>query len=76
MLRPEDLIPRELFVSDGAIRTDVVEAPETRFASDTAAYRPLRGGCEIGAGSVSGTLGGVVYDATDNDRFCLPVTMF
>jgi len=32
MLRAEDLIPRELFVSDGAIRTDVVETPETRLA--------------------------------------------
>jgi hypothetical protein len=62
-LGPSSLVPAELRLPDGKIvRTDVVEDPSAVFTpdQDSAAYRPVPGGCEIGAfgSAFLGTLGG------------------
>src|SRR6266511_3028859 len=62
-LGPSSLVPTELRLPDGkVVRTDVVEDPSAVFTADqdSAAYRPVPGGCEIGAfgSAFLGTLGG------------------
>jgi len=62
-LTPSSMVPRELPLPDGTVvGTDVVEDPSAVFTpdQDTAAYRPVPGGCEIGAlgSAFLGTLGG------------------
>jgi hypothetical protein len=63
-LRPEEVLPRSIDGAGGEVRVDVVERERPRFTVDQAKYRPLLGGCEIRGGG-RGTLGGVLYDATD-----------
>jgi hypothetical protein len=66
-LNPDELIPRRIVADDVEVRTDVVEVGEPRFvAVDTASYRPIRGGCQIGnARGAAGTAGAVMYDRRD-----------
>jgi hypothetical protein len=61
-LGPSTMVPREVPLPNGrTVEVDVVEDPqEYTVEQDTATYRPVAGGCEIGrfgSGSV-GTLGG------------------
>jgi hypothetical protein len=62
-LTPSTIVPRELRLPDGSVvGTDVVEDPSAVFTvdQDTATYRPVPGGCEIGpfGSAFLGTLGG------------------
>lgn len=62
-LTSSTIVPRELRLPDGSVvRTDVVEEAESVFTpdQDSAAYRPVPGGCEIGplGSAFLGTLGG------------------
>jgi hypothetical protein len=62
-LGPSAIVPRELRLPDGTVvGTDVVEEPGGFFTpdQDSAAYRPVPGGCEIGplGSAFLGTLGG------------------
>jgi len=62
-LGPSVIVPKELRLPDGKIvGTDVVEDPGAIFTpdQDSAAYRPVPGGCEIGplGSAFLGTLGG------------------
>jgi hypothetical protein len=68
-LHPNELVPRLVVADDAEVRTDVVEAGEPRFvAVDTASYRPVRGGCQIGTAlGGSGTAGAVMYDRRDQN---------
>jgi hypothetical protein len=72
-LRSDEVVPRQLDSLEGSVLTDVIEVAEPRFHLDTAQYRPLIGGCQIGVpvagGSPgargAGTLGAILYDAID-----------
>lgn len=62
-LTDSTIVPRELRLPDGSVvRTDVVEDSSAVFSpdQDSAAYRPVPGGCEIGplGSAFLGTLGG------------------
>lgn len=62
-LTASTMVPRELRLPDGSVvGTDVVEDPSGVFTpdQDTATYRPVPGGCEIGpfGSAFLGTLGG------------------
>lgn len=62
-LTPSTIVPRELQLPDGSVvGTDVVEDPSGVFTpdQDSAAYRPVPGGCEIQpfGSAFLGTLGG------------------
>jgi hypothetical protein len=62
-LSSSTMVPRELSLPDGTVvRTDVVEEADAVFTpdQDSAAYRPVPGGCEIGplGSAFLGTLGG------------------
>src|SRR5918999_6429843 len=62
-LGPSAVVPKELRLPDGkVVGTDVVEDPSGVFTpdQDSAAYRPVPGGCEIGplGSAFLGTLGG------------------
>jgi hypothetical protein len=62
-LTSSTIVPKELRLPDGSVvRTDVVEDPSFVFSpdQDSAAYRPVPGGCEIGpfGSAFLGTLGG------------------
>jgi hypothetical protein len=62
-LGPSAVVPKELRLPDGkSVGTDVVEDPAAVFTpdQDSAAYRPVPGGCEIGpvGSAFLGTLGG------------------
>jgi len=66
-LRLDERVPRVLDVDGDEVGTDVVEVGEPRFvAVDTATYRPLRGGCQIGTAGGFGTAGAVMYDRRDS----------
>lgn len=62
LLRTHEISPREVRLPNGrAVEVDVVEEPaEYTVEQDTATYRPVPGGCEIGAfgSGLVGTLGG------------------
>jgi hypothetical protein len=66
-LPAEQRVPVELDTDGEVVRTDVVEIAEPRYVEvDTATYRPVRGGCQIGAaGGGAGTAGAVMYDRRD-----------
>jgi hypothetical protein len=64
-LRSDEVIPRQLDTHEGSVLTDVIEAEEPRPFQDTAQYRPLIGGCQIMTVPSGGTLGSILYDATD-----------
>jgi hypothetical protein len=65
-LRLDQRVPRLLDVDGDEVRTDVVEVGEPHYvAVDTASYRPVRGGCQIGAADGAGTAGAVMYDRRD-----------
>jgi hypothetical protein len=64
-LRSDEVIPRQLDTYEGPVLTDVIEAEEPRPFQDTAQYRPLIGGCQIVTVPSGGTLGSILYDATD-----------
>ena len=62
-LGPSAVVPRELRLPNGkVVGTDVVEDPGAVFTpdQDSAVYRPVPGGCEIGpiGSAFLGTLGG------------------
>jgi hypothetical protein len=66
-LRLDERVPRVVDVDGEEVGTDVVEIGVPRFvAVDTAAYRPLRGGCQIGTAGGAGTAGAVMYDRRDS----------
>jgi hypothetical protein len=74
VLRYEDVIPAFLPGPEGeTIRTDVIDAGFFCTLDDTAYYRPLQGGCSIGpaAQDSAGTLGGFVWDNTDQTTVLL-----
>ncbi len=62
LLGRSDIAPREVPLPNGrAVEVDIVEAPaEYTLEQDSAAYRPVPGGCEIGSfgSGLVGTLGG------------------
>jgi len=66
-LRSDEILPREVQTQSGTVIVDVVERRVPRLLVDTAAYRPLRGGCQLAAAANGGvgTLGAVMYDRTD-----------
>ncbi len=65
-LRLDERVPPMLDVDGEAVRTDVIEAGESRFVDvDTATYRPVRGGCQILTAGGTGTAGAVMYDRRD-----------
>jgi hypothetical protein len=64
-LRSDEVIPRQLDTYEGSVLTDVIEVEEPRPFQDTAQYRPLIGGCQIVTVAGGGTLGSILYDATD-----------
>jgi hypothetical protein len=64
-LRSDEVVPRQLDTYEGSVLTDVIEVEEPRPFQDTAQYRPLIGGCQIVTVSGGGTLGSILYDATD-----------
>ncbi len=71
-LRANELVPSELESDGESVRTDIVEAAPQHLITDTKAYRPLRGGCQIeNSSGRSGTLGGIVYDSTDYEAVML-----
>ncbi|MFE2327480.1 hypothetical protein ACFXD5_26745 [Streptomyces sp. NPDC059385] len=57
-------VPRELSVADERVCTDVTQIAPLGFLSDTKAYRPIRGGCQLSTtfSFPSGTAGGVFFD--------------
>jgi hypothetical protein len=65
-LRRDERVPPTLDVDGEDVRTDVVEVGEPHFvAVDTATYRPLHGGCQIGTAGGAGTGGALMYDRRD-----------
>ena len=64
-LRSDEVVPRQLDTYEGSVLTDVIEVEEPRPFQDTAQYRPLIGGCQIVTVPGGGTLGSILYDATD-----------
>ena len=64
-LRSDEVVPRQLDTHEGSVLTDVIEVEEPRPFQDTAQYRPLIGGCQIVTVPSGGTLGSILYDATD-----------
>jgi hypothetical protein len=68
-LRTTEMVPRHLAGYEGAdIRTDVIEARIPEAQQDTTRYRPVPGGCSIGAEARinAGTLGGWACDEADD----------
>lgn len=66
-LRLDERVPRVLDVDGEEVGTDVIEINEPHLvAVDTAQYRPLRGGCQIGTTAGAGTAGAVMYDRRDS----------
>jgi hypothetical protein len=70
-LRSDEIVPHELKTLEGNVLTDVIEVAEPRLLVDTAQYRPLVGGCQIGSVAGGGTLGGNLFDATDSQPVLL-----
>jgi hypothetical protein len=72
-LRAHEVLPRELKTSEGTVVIDVVQRAMPRLLVDSAAYRPLRGGCEISPAATggAGTLGAVMYDRRDAEQVLL-----
>lgn len=72
-LRRDQLLPRSIETSEGAVLVDVVERTAPSFGVDSAQYRPLVGGSRISASATtgSGTLGAVMYDRTDAETVLL-----
>ena len=48
-LRSDEILPREVQTQSGTVVVDVVEPAVPRLGVDNAAYRPLRGGCQLAA---------------------------
>lgn len=73
-LRPWEVCPTHVPGYEGAeIRTDVVETTIPDAQQDTTRYRPVPGGCSIGAEARinAGTLGGWACDSTDDTTVLL-----
>lgn len=73
-LGPQELIPGAVASpEEEEVTTDVVEVGVPRFAAvDTATYRPLLGGSQIGnALGGAGTAGAIMYDRRDQQRVLL-----
>ena len=65
-LAQADRVPTHLEADGDLVRTDVLEAAQPHFVDvDTATYRPVHGGCQIGTSGRTGTAGAVVYDRRD-----------
>jgi hypothetical protein len=71
LLTTDQLIPRELVTEEGIATTDLIEVTPPRLLVDTALYDPLIGGCQIGSAGGGGTLGGILYDGTDDQPVLL-----
>lgn len=68
-LAPGQLIPARVPGFEGrGVRTDVIAAPIPEAQQDTSRYRPVPGGCSIGAEARvnAGTLGGWACDEADD----------
>ena len=67
VLDHDQRVPRELTTRRGTSKTDVVEATPPSFVHDGTKYRPLLGGSQISSNGNLGTLGGILFDRTDNE---------